>query len=130
MLHDVVTSGSSCANDQTATQIQIRSLSVNGARLWTTILDSSILGGVPGTTGMNRIALSYSDKAVRDMFVQQAKDIGCKIVIDKIGNIFAILAGRDNTLPPIGMGSHLDTQPNGTKQLGPPRANTNFLHDQ
>ena len=33
--------------------------------------------------------------------------------IDEMGNIFAIYPGTDPTLPPIGMGSHLDTQPAG-----------------
>lgn len=30
-----------------------------------------------------------------------------------MGNIFAIYAGQDSSLAPIGMGSHLDTQPAG-----------------
>jgi N-carbamoyl-L-amino-acid hydrolase len=34
--------------------------------------------------------------------------------IDEMGNIFAIYPGADPNLPPIGMGSHLDTQPAGS----------------
>lgn len=30
-----------------------------------------------------------------------------------MGNIFAIYPGQDSSLAPIGMGSHLDTQPAG-----------------
>lgn len=33
--------------------------------------------------------------------------------VDELGNIFAIRAGQDNKLPPIALGSHLDTQPTG-----------------
>lgn len=35
-----------------------------------------------------------------------------------MGNIFAIRPGKNNTLPPIGIGSHLDTQPTGGKYDG------------
>lgn len=35
-----------------------------------------------------------------------------------MGNIFAIRPGENNTLPPIGIGSHLDTQPTGGKYDG------------
>lgn len=62
---------------------------------------------------MARLALSDEDRLVRDYFVHQATDLGCEIKIDQMGNIFAIMAGEDNSLPPIGIGSHLDTQPAG-----------------
>ncbi len=35
-----------------------------------------------------------------------------------MGNIFAIRPGENNDLPPIAMGSHLDTQPTGGKYDG------------
>lgn len=35
-----------------------------------------------------------------------------------MGNIFAIRPGQNNSLPPIGIGSHLDTQPTGGKYDG------------
>lgn len=35
-----------------------------------------------------------------------------------MGNIFAIRPGQNNNLPPIGLGSHLDTQPTGGKYDG------------
>jgi hydantoinase/carbamoylase family amidase len=35
-----------------------------------------------------------------------------------MGNIFAILPGQNNTLAPIGIGSHLDTQPKGGRYDG------------
>jgi N-carbamoyl-L-amino-acid hydrolase len=37
------------------------------------------------------------------------------VTIDKIGNGFMRRAGRDNSLPPIVTGSHVDTQPTGGK---------------
>ena len=38
--------------------------------------------------------------------------------IDQMGNIFAIRSGENNQLPPIAIGSHLDTQPKGGKYDG------------
>ena len=37
------------------------------------------------------------------------------VTIDKIGNVFMRRAGRNNSLPPIVTGSHIDTQPTGGK---------------
>lgn len=63
------------------------------------------------------MSLSKYDKLVRDWFVEKAKALGCEILIDEMGNIFAIWNGTrkegHNKLLPIGMGSHLDTQPLG-----------------
>jgi N-carbamoyl-L-amino-acid hydrolase len=86
---------------------------INSDRLWSKILRTSSYGLIPGTTGMNRLALTQSDKDVRDWFVREASVIGCSIKVDAIGNIFAILPGSNPDLSPIGIGSHLDTQPSG-----------------
>lgn len=40
------------------------------------------------------------------------------VQVDEVGNIFATRPGRNNALPPIGLGSHLDTQPAGGKYDG------------
>src|SRR5690349_13676687 len=47
---------------------------------------------------------------MRDLFVQWAKEAGCTVEIDCLGNIFAGRAGSDPSLPPVAIGSHLDTQ--------------------
>ena len=39
-----------------------------------------------------------------------AKEAGCTVEIDRLGNIFARRAGSDPSLPPVAIGSHLDTQ--------------------
>ncbi|KAL3444613.1 hypothetical protein BJX65DRAFT_319944 [Aspergillus insuetus] len=64
-------------------------------------------------TGLCRESLTDSDRQVRDWFVHEAKDLGCHVRVDQMGNIFAILPGENNSIPPIGMGSHLDSQPAG-----------------
>src|SRR5690606_27368432 len=75
------------------------------------------MGEIGGTEkgGVCRLALTDLDKQGRDLFVQWCKDAGCTIRVDKMGNIFARRAGRDDSLPPVVMGSHLDTQPTGGK---------------
>ncbi|KAJ0426792.1 hypothetical protein BJY00DRAFT_270997 [Aspergillus carlsbadensis] len=64
-------------------------------------------------TGLCRESLTDNDRDVRDWFVQEAKTLGCHVKVDQMGNIFAILPGENNSIPPIGMGSHLDSQPAG-----------------
>ena len=64
---------------------------------------------------MCRLALTDLDRQGRDLFVQWAREAGCSIRVDAIGNIFARRAGTQDNLPPVVMGSHLDTQPTGGK---------------
>lgn len=67
---------------------------------------------------MTRLALSDSDKQVRDWFADTAKSLGCKVTIDAMGNMFAVRPGRRSDLAPIFVGSHLDTQPTGGRYDG------------
>ncbi len=85
---------------------------VNLDRFWSTIEASAEIGkGRPG--GLSRLTLTDSDRQMRDLFVTWCKAAGLAVEIDEIGNIFARRAGRDDTLPPVLIGSHLDTQING-----------------
>ncbi|KAF3767171.1 N-carbamoyl-L-amino acid hydrolase [Cryphonectria parasitica EP155] len=65
----------------------------------------------PTETGMSRLALSDTDKQARDWFVDTTRSLGCEVVIDAMGNTFAVRPGRRKNVPPIYAGSHLDTQP-------------------
>ncbi|KAI4195274.1 MAG: hypothetical protein LQ350_007293 [Teloschistes chrysophthalmus] len=69
-------------------------------------------------TGMARLALSDSDKQVRDWFVDTARSLGCRVYVDAMGNIFAVRPGRRKGFPPTCAGSHLDTQPTGGRYDG------------
>ena len=86
-------------------------LRTNTDRLWHDIEATARWGAIHDSTGTNRLSLSDSDKKVRDWFVSEARSIGYNVKIDAMGNIFAILPGLNMDLPPIGLGSHLDTQP-------------------
>ena len=89
-------------------------IKVDGDRLWNSLMEMAQIGGLENG-GCNRQALTDEDKAGRDLFIDWCKSQGCTIKIDAIGNIFARRAGTDETLDPIVMGSHLDTQPTGGK---------------
>ena len=61
------------------------------------------------------MALTDVDRQGRDLFIRWAREAGCEVEIDQMGNIFARRPGTDNALPPVLTGSHLDTQPTGGK---------------
>ncbi|MBI3513202.1 MAG: Zn-dependent hydrolase [Proteobacteria bacterium] len=84
-------------------------LEVNPERLWDTLERSAEIGRFRDV-GLRRLALSAEDGRMRDLFVAWARQAGCTVEIDRIGNIFARRPGRDASLPPVALGSHLDTQ--------------------
>jgi len=89
-------------------------LRVNGPRLWSSIMEMAKIGALPAG-GCRRLALSDEDREARDLFAEWCKDAGCSIEIDDFGNMFVKRDGVNNSLPPIAIGSHLDTQPHGGK---------------
>jgi N-carbamoyl-L-amino-acid hydrolase len=89
-------------------------LRIDGARLWRTIMETAQIGGTP-KGGINRQALTDLDAQVRHRLIAWAEAAGCTVTIDRLGNIFGRRPGRDPSLPPIAVGSHLDTQPTGGK---------------
>jgi len=65
--------------------------------------------------GICRLSLTDLDRKVRDWFKAQGEALGCTVTVDDMGNMFARRPGKNPALPPIAMGSHLDTQPTGGK---------------
>ena len=89
-------------------------LRIDGQRLWNSIMAMAQIG--PGTQGgSHRLTLTDEDRQGRDLFSKWCEQEGCTITVDDMGNMFARRDGRDNNLPPIVAGSHLDTQPHGGK---------------
>ncbi|WP_349359280.1 Zn-dependent hydrolase [Stappia sp.] len=87
-------------------------LPINAARLWRSLMEMAAIGATP-KGGNRRLALSDEDKAGRDLFVTWCRAAGCSVTVDAVGNIVARRAGTDPALPPVVIGSHLDTQPTG-----------------
>lgn len=92
----------------------MQKITVNQQRLWDSLMQMGEIGGTE-KGGVCRLALTDLDKQGRDLFVRWCEEAGCSIRIDRMGNIFARRAGKDDSLPPVVMGSHLDTQPTGGK---------------
>jgi len=92
-------------------------LQIDSARLWGDIHETAKFGGTP-KGGVKRLTLGPEDKQVRDWFRKACEAAGCDVRVDALGTMFAIRPGRDMSKPPIGIGSHLDTQPTGGKYDG------------
>ena len=87
-------------------------LTINGARLWDSLMAMAQIGATP-KGGVCRLALTDLDRQGRDLFVAWAKEAGCTMAVDRMGNVFARRAGRDDTLAPVVTGSHAGSQPTG-----------------
>ena len=89
-------------------------LQIDSTRLWGTIHETAKFGATP-KGGVRRLTLSAEDKQVRDWFRKACEDAGLEVHVDALGSMFALRKGRDMSKAPIGLGSHLDTQPTGGK---------------
>ncbi|WP_336947518.1 M20 family metallo-hydrolase [Asaia sp. HN010] len=87
---------------------------IDGAALWSDLMETARFGGTE-KGGIKRLTLTEEDRQVRDWFAAACTRLGCTITVDALGNMFARRAGLDESLPPLTMGSHLDTQPTGGK---------------
>lgn len=92
----------------------IETLRINGDRLWASLMELAQIGATP-KGGVCRLTLTDLDKQGRDLVTRWAREAGMTVTIDKIGNGFMRRPGRNNNLPPIMTGSHIDTQPTGGK---------------
>ena len=89
-------------------------LRIDSDRLWSSLMELARIGATDKGC-VCRIALTDLDRQGRDLFVRWAKEAGCSIRVDKVGNVFARREGRDPAKLPVMTGSHLDTQPTGGK---------------
>lgn len=87
-------------------------LQINGPRLWASLMEMAEVGAT-ARGGSCRLALSEEDRQGRELFSRWCREAGMSLAVDKVGNLFARRAGREESLPPVMMGSHLDTQPEG-----------------
>ena len=93
---------------------ELQNLRINGARLWDSLMSLAQIGATP-KGGVCRLALTDLDRQGRDLVIGWAREAGMSVSVDQIGNTFMRRAGRNNSLPPIMTGSHIDTQPTGGK---------------
>lgn len=86
-------------------------ITVNGQRLWSSLMDLARLGATSGG-GVCRLALTDADRQGRDWLSAQARASGLDVVVDQVGNLFLRRPGLSNAAP-VMVGSHIDSQPNG-----------------
>jgi N-carbamoyl-L-amino-acid hydrolase len=77
-------------------------------------MEMAKIGGTP-KGGCKRLTLTDLDKQGRELFRAWCQQAGCSVKVDEMGNMFARRAGVEDNLPPVVLGSHLDTQPTGGK---------------
>ncbi len=92
-------------------------LRIDGARLWDALMQMAKIGpGVAG--GNNRQTLTDADAEGRALFKAWCDAAGLVTGVDAMGTMFARREGTEPDLPPVYVGSHLDTQPTGGKYDG------------
>ncbi|MFT4269349.1 MAG: Zn-dependent hydrolase [Xenophilus sp.] len=89
-------------------------LAIDGERLWDSLMTLARIGATD-KGGVCRLALTELDRQGRELFIRWAREAGCTLRVDAIGNLFARREGTDPSLPAVATGSHIDTQPTGGK---------------
>src|SRR5712691_7378443 len=91
-------------------------MKIDRRRLEQSIEDLGRIGQTP-RGGLTRLALTDEDKRGRDWMVARMREAGLEVTIDQMGNIFGRRRGAE-PLPPVMMGSHVDSVPTGGKYDG------------
>src|SRR2546430_6379294 len=91
-------------------------MEIDRKRLERSMDDLGGMGETPGG-GLPRLALTDDDRRGRDWMVAHMREAGLRVTVDQMGNIFGERAGAE-ALPPVLMGSHVDSVPTGGKYDG------------
>lgn len=89
---------------------------IDARRLEQSIHDLGHIGETP-RGGLTRLALTDDDRHARDQMVTWMRRAGLRVTVDRMGNIFGERAGAEE-LPPVMIGSHLDSVPTGGRYDG------------
>ncbi|MCE6077038.1 Zn-dependent hydrolase [Agrobacterium vitis] len=87
-------------------------LEVNGERLLARLDQFAAIGATP-KGGVNRQALTARDRQARQLLADLGRARGFSVYQDPIANLFLRREGQNPDLPPLLIGSHLDSQPSG-----------------
>jgi N-carbamoyl-L-amino-acid hydrolase len=87
---------------------------IDGERLWKRLMELARFGATD-QGGVCRLALSPEEIAARTCLVDWGRTFGLEASSDAAGNLFLALRGREPELPPVLIGSHIDSQPTGGK---------------
>jgi N-carbamoyl-L-amino-acid hydrolase len=87
---------------------------IDAGRLWASLMALAEIGATP-RGGVCRLALTELDRQARELFLRWAREAGCTVRVDAIGNLFARREGTEPGRNAVATGSHIDTQPTGGK---------------
>ncbi|KTR05618.1 allantoate amidohydrolase [Aureimonas ureilytica] len=87
-------------------------ISVDGGRLLSRLDRFAAIGATP-RGGVNRQALTSGDREARALLASLGRERGFALRQDAAANLFLRREGANASLPPLLLGSHLDTQPTG-----------------
>lgn len=85
---------------------------ISGERLAVRLGELSKIG-LTADNGSNRPGFSREEKQAKELVASWMRDAGLYVREDGAGNIFGRLEGKNNELPAIISGSHVDSVPNG-----------------
>ncbi|WP_414048967.1 hydantoinase/carbamoylase family amidase [Macrococcus animalis] len=68
--------------------------------------------------GINRLAFTHNELLAALKFSMYCQELGMSVYFDRIGNVIARRDGKDNSLPAVVIGSHIDTVPEGGQYDG------------
>ncbi len=87
-------------------------LSLDRKRFLDTMAEQARIGGTEND-GLHRLALTETDREVRDWFRDRMEEAGLAVRVDEFGNMFGRRPGTCDDAKPVLVGSHLDSQPYG-----------------
>jgi N-carbamoyl-L-amino-acid hydrolase len=93
-------------------------LRIDGPRLLKWLEELSQFGKTP-EGGVNRVAYSAADAEARKYVIEIMREASLEPSVDYAGNIIGRRPGRQANLPPLSLGSHIDSVPHGGNYDGP-----------
>jgi allantoate deiminase len=91
---------------------------VSGERLASRLYELSKIGST-SEGGVTRPGYSEGEKQAKELVKTWMREAGLKVWEDGAGNVFGRLSSKDDSLPAIASGSHVDSVPNGGNFDGP-----------
>lgn len=92
----------------------MQGFAINSERLLARLQHFAAIGDTE-KGGVNRQALTALDREARRLLAKLARERGFSVFQDPIANLFIRREGKSPDLPPLLIGSHLDSQPAGGK---------------
>jgi hydantoinase/carbamoylase family amidase len=93
-------------------ETRVTSVQIDPDRFQSRLLELSKIGRAP-EGGVTRCSYKADHAASVRLVARWMADAGAEVGIDAWGNLWGAVPGTLSTLPSIGLGSHLDTVPNG-----------------